>query len=144
MSAKLKSGGMECQVKIAEIAERVVRFIEYFPADAGVELVVLKGHLLIEELMSEIITLYLSKSNPLSIKLDRNIMFNNKLNICWALVREKVDEEFWKCLKEFNSIRNSMSHFLEPKGIEEKLEGFSKKVIVYSEFNNNEYPGRDL
>lgn len=132
---------MESQV---ELVERILRFIKHLPSDAGKDLIVLKGHLLIEELMSEIIIVHLSKSNPLEIRLDRNMMFNNKLNLCWALIGNKLNAEFWVCIKEFNSIRNSMSHSLEPKNIEDRLEKLSQRVTAYSDFNNIQYVGKEL
>lgn len=58
----------------------------------------------------------------------------------WEVSRELVAIH----LKDFNSIRNSMSHSLEPKGIEEKLKKFSERVVIYSDFNNDAYPGQEL
>jgi len=126
-----------------EIIERLSRFIKLMPSEGGEDLIVLKGHLLIEEVMSEIIDYHLDQSNPLNINLD-NIMFSQKLNLCWALVGDKLDTKVWIYLKKLNSIRNSMAHSLEPNNMSRKINDFIENVIEYADSQDSGYEGKEL
>jgi len=122
---------MESQV---ELAEKMVRFMKHLPSGADHTLVVLKGHLLIEELLTELLKEKLNRNNPLRIKIDSNAMFAQKLNLCWAIVQGDIKFEIWTFLKELNSIRNKMAHSVEPQGISEKIEAFTKMVSSHEHY----------
>lgn len=49
-----------------ERAERLTRFLRLLPIEGGHELVILKGHLLIEEVLSDVCAESLRESNPLN------------------------------------------------------------------------------
>ena len=140
-----------------KVYESFQRFTEFMPYEAENDLLILKGHLLVEELLSELIQHFLSKGNPLNIKLEKNIMFSQKLNLCWALMRNNIDDQLWDNLKKLNLLRNSMSHSLEPKDFNEKIEKFITAVFTsndverhieymtkYSMFNIDMYAGKEL
>ena len=63
---------MESQV---ELADKTSRFNELMPLGEDQVLTVLKGHLLIEELLTELLKVKLEQSdNPLGIKIGSNTM----------------------------------------------------------------------
>ena len=132
---------MESQV---ELAEKMVRFMKYLPSGADHTLVVLKGHLLIEELLTDLLKEKLKRNNPLGIKIDQNNMFAQKLNLCWAIVQEDIKFEIWPFLKELNSIRNKMAHAVDPQGISEKIEAFTEMVSSYEHYVMPKSRGSDL
>ena len=127
-----------------DMFEKLLRFSLHLPSDGGQDLIVLKGHLLIEEVISDILAAYLAKSNPLGINLKNNLMFNQKMNLCWALTGDKFEDEFWRSVKLLNSIRNSMAHSIDPKNIDNKIKLFTETVIQYSDFNHQGYSDKDL
>ncbi len=111
---------MDTQV---DIANRLVRFIDNLPNEGGSTLVILKGHLLLEEIITEILKVKL-KDNPLNLKVSDKWMYAKKLEMFWALVQGEFDGKFWGALKEINTIRNKMAHALEPNGIDERIQNF--------------------
>jgi hypothetical protein len=140
-----------------KIYEDFKRFSQFIPYEGENDLLILKGHLLVEELLSELIKHFLSKGNPLGIKLEKNMMFAQKLNLCWALIGNKIDNQQWENLKKLNVLRNSMSHSLEPKDFNEKIETFTTAVLTskkvkyhieemtkHSKFRVSMYEGKEL
>jgi hypothetical protein len=111
-----------------ELVDNLTRFMKLIPKGGDKTLVVLKSHLLIEELLTELLKKKLIKSNPLDIDVSR-MLFAQKLNYCWALTQEDINIEVWGFLKELNAIRNKMAHAVEPKGIDEKINSFYEQVI---------------
>ncbi|QQX81574.1 hypothetical protein JK628_06855 [Shewanella sp. KX20019] len=108
------------------------------------ELTLLKGHLLIEEFLSDLIKVKLSDYNPLGLKVEKRMMFNQKLNLCWALTRKELPDSIWIALKKLNSIRNDMAHEVEPKGINKKITELTTQVLPNSGFSKESYEGREL
>ena len=127
-----------------ELAERSVRFMKLLPAEDDKILVTLKGHLLIEELITEILNVSLSGNNPINISVSERSQYANKLELCWAFNEKKLNEEFWASLKHLNEIRNAMAHRIEPIGVDEKIQKFCASVLPKSEFNKADYQGREL
>ena len=132
---------MESQV---ELSERSVRFMKLLPVGSDRELILLKGHLLIEEVITEICVASLNSSNPVGINIGSNTMFAQKLNICWALNHDRLADNIWCALKELNSIRNAMAHQIEPKGIDEKITSFVQKILSNSGFRAEVLEGKEL
>jgi len=141
----------------SKLYEDLKRFSQFMPYEGDNDLLILKGHLLVEELLSELIKHFLSKNNPLSIKLEKNMMFAQKLNLCWALIGDKIDNQQWGNLKKLNLLRNSMSHSLEPKNFIGKIEVFTTAVLTgeevkyhieymttHSKFQIGMYEGKEL
>ncbi|WP_333795910.1 hypothetical protein [Rheinheimera sp.] len=108
------------------------RFLTLLPKDADLDLVILKGHLLIEEVLSDKLREFLKLSNPLGIQVNERMMFSEKLRFYWSLKPKAVEDRVWQSLKELNQIRNAMAHSIEPKGIHERVEKFSREIIEYS------------
>lgn len=108
------------------------RFLTLLPRDKDLDLVILKGHLLIEELISEKLKALLKLNNPLGIQVTERMMFSEKLRFYWSLTPKAMEDRVWQWLKELNQIRNAMAHSIEPKGINARIEQFSQEIIKYS------------
>ncbi|HAS8178473.1 TPA: hypothetical protein I7671_21920, partial [Vibrio vulnificus] len=119
----------------AQQTKRVVRFMNLLPSGEDSTLVVLKGHLLIEELLTDLLVLCLNQDNPLGIKVNNNMMFAKKLELCWIFLRESaLPKEIWISLKALNSIRNKMSHHVAPDGVNDSINNFIRGVANYDPF----------
>lgn len=120
-----------------DMLARIDRIVKHLKRDADSEVLILKTHLLVEEIITEILTRSLQNDNPLGIKVTQNMMFAKKLDLCWALNRHDVLPAVWEPLKKLNLIRNKMAHSLEPKGIdlmiEEYIESISKNKFYLEE-----------
>ncbi|WP_299492121.1 hypothetical protein [uncultured Shewanella sp.] len=123
--------------------ERLERLMDILPFNLNADLTLLKGHLLIEELLSELLKVGLKHDNPLEIN-PNNMKFSAKLNMCWFLNRGKLPDSVWIYIKKLNSLRNSMAHEIEPKGIHEKINNFSQSVLIESKWEYGEYNDNHL
>ena len=95
------------------------RFMLHLPEDSEDNaLVILKGHLLAEEILTEYIVRKIKHSEHLSLT-DNHWGFVNKLELAWALSSDKHHQMWiWSSLKKLNAVRNKYSHSLEPKGVD--------------------------
>jgi hypothetical protein len=96
--------------------------------------IILKNHLLIEELLTDLFKENLKRDNLLTIEISKNTMFAQKLNLCCALIGKDIKFEIWPFLKELNSIRDKMAYSLEPKGIDKRIESFTNIVSEYEHY----------
>ena len=107
-------------------------------------LIILKGHLLIEELLTDLLKEKLKRDNLLTIEISKNTMFAQKLNLCCALIGKEIKFEIWLFHKELNSIRDKMTHALEPKGIGKKIDSFTNMVSEYEHYMMPQVRSGDL
>ena len=92
--------------------------------EVGFDLIVLKGHLLIEEQLRIIIEERTKR--PEALKLDeKEWTFSQKLRLVEALCGEEVSDEVWGCVRLLNKIRNNLAHKLEPHGLEDQIRSFN-------------------
>ncbi len=109
---------------LANLRYRVERFYEGI---TDVTLVVLKGHLLLEEVLIEKVCA--KCPSPKFVKKAR-LSFSQRMTMVRALYteptkdqkRQKQTETFWGAVQALNEIRNSLAHHLEPKDISDLLE----------------------
>jgi hypothetical protein len=73
---------------------------------------ILRGHLLIEKKLRELMYLKVEKPDTLA---EARLSFNQILCITEALYWEKESEWLWESIRKLNNIRNSFSHQLTPK-----------------------------
>ena len=93
----------------------VFRYDEHMPDTDDLSLIVLKGHLLIEEVLFDI----RDKLLPHAEYLDSvNIGFNQLLHIIRSAIKSKHDHKSWDLIIEFNRLRNKLIHNLEPPKIQ--------------------------
>jgi hypothetical protein len=98
-------------------ADALRRFLSLFPRDADLTLVVLKGHLLIEEQIRRIIAERLKNQDALK---NAKLETEQAIHIAHALIGED-NFPFWKTALKLNTLRNLLAHNLEPSGIEDRV-----------------------
>jgi hypothetical protein len=105
------------------------------------EILVLRGHLLIE---SELRGLILAKlQRPTTLDLD-NMRFSTAMRTAEALYGDAVVDWIWEAVKQLNTIRNSLAHHLTddtlmPR-IKRFIESFKKRDAGTFEYVNNTIP----
>jgi hypothetical protein len=98
------------------------RFVAHLPLESTDRiLVVLKGHLLVEELLRE----YVSKQfhNPSEL-VDARLTFYQCLCLARAADTDASHEKLWLVVERLNTLRNKLAHSLEPKDLEATIRGF--------------------
>ena len=89
------------------------------PRSDNLTLIVLKGHLLVEEELNEILNLKLRLPKAL---FDARLSFNQRLAVLKALLGSERDSGIrFKAIEHLNSLRNKLAHNLEPKALEESV-----------------------
>jgi hypothetical protein len=80
-------------------------------------LIVLKGHLLLEDLMREYCASKVKHEKSLD---DAKLSFRNVLHLTKAFQEHQPENWVWAGLSMVNSLRNKLAHNLEPKDYEKK------------------------
>jgi hypothetical protein len=105
--------------------EPLYRFVEHMPPTENTELTLLKGHLLIEEVLTKLIERF--TKNPKYL-LDAKLNFAQKVYLARSLHGLDGNEWIWGALKKLNNARNKLAHGLDPELISRMLEEFTKVV----------------
>jgi len=91
-----------------------------------VELVLLKGHLVIEQLITELLELNLTDPSRLNTI---NPMFSKKLEIYLAIDGNSlISKGLEKILKELNSLRNKLAHNLKHPNFDQLLKDWVQRA----------------
>src|SRR3990167_866653 len=110
-----------------EVRERFSRFDAHLPSESDPILVVLKGHLLAEEILENLIKAKCRKPEALE---NIEIGFFLKVKLARALVGDThpngiiFPDAVWGMLEALNSLRNELAHALEPKKLDAKIQRF--------------------
>ena len=110
---------MEIDKKIEENFKRFFKHIAIDETDRV--LVVLKGHLLVEELLREYIKARVTNHKYLD---DARLTFHQCLCIARSLSNNNDNSKLWKSIKLLNTLRNKLAHSLEPNDIDNKIDEF--------------------
>ncbi len=89
------------------------RFMSHFPFEGDTTLQILKGHLLVEEHIRQLVTLQLP--NPKALTGSDGASYDCHQMICLAeaITAESNQEQWvWKALKKLNKLRNFLAHNL--------------------------------
>ncbi|MFV0543422.1 MAG: hypothetical protein ACK5L8_07025 [Marinicella pacifica] len=119
------------------------RLIKHLPLNSKSKtLLILKGHLIIEDLLRQ----YLDSRFQSPKELNKcRLSFSQLLYLVKSFFKPKPNEWFWKAAIDFNSIRNDLSHQLEPDNVNSKINDFVNKVYSCTDFkikpidNSDEY-----
>ncbi len=93
--------------------------------------VIVRGHLLVEELLEEFISIHLRE--PTAIK-DARLTFHQKFRLVQGLIGSKSDNPMWKSVEQLNKLRNQISHNLPNKEQISKINN-ALKVFFKDEFD---------
>jgi hypothetical protein len=110
------------------------RFVDHLPRTEDTTLVILKGHLLIEALLREVIDLKVGK--PKALK-EASLEFFQCACIAEAIYAKQMPTWLWVALRKLNSIRNLLAHNIEPLGVQDKIKDF----VTYVEEHRDKSPG---
>jgi len=117
-----------------DIYEITERFNNLIPSHE-LDLIVLKGHLLVEEILEDILNHFWKNNKYIK---NCNLVFFKKLCISASLVPE-FPPSLYDAVKLLNEVRNSLAHKLEPQNYEEKIDRligmFEKGMCFVSEVN---------
>jgi hypothetical protein len=75
---------------------------------------VLDNHLLVEQFMDDLLKAYGKKYKGLE--------FSEKVDLCETLNPAEIDPQIWKVLRAANQLRNKISHTLDQKKIQSKID----------------------
>ncbi|MDY6879873.1 MAG: hypothetical protein SV686_06500 [Thermodesulfobacteriota bacterium] len=107
------------------VKRHIEKFYEHMPDVDDIIISILKGHMLIEEQLSELIIVKAEKPNALK---DSRLSFYQILCIAEAFLWYNDSEWVWSSCRKLNSIRNSLSHELEPKNLQKNIRDFLNVV----------------
>lgn len=108
-------------LKSENVTQHIKRFYEHMPGVDDIIISILKGHLLIEEQLFELIIVKAEKTQALK---DSRLSFHQILCIAESLLWYKDSEWIWSSCRKLNSIRNSLSHELEPSNLHKNIKEF--------------------
>jgi hypothetical protein len=108
-----------------ELEDKRERFFRLLPDVGDATLIVLKGHLLIEEQLNDI--LYDTCLLPKYID-DARLSFYQKIMLVRSLIgkdlKGNATEDPWRSLVALNSVRNQLAHHLEPTDVDDRIDKF--------------------
>ena len=100
-------------VSKSHFIEASKRYYKHLPPADDMTLLLLKGHLLIEELIHRLVEGKLAKPGALkTAKLETN----DWICLAEALLHDQAPNWLWDALRKLNGIRNKLAHNLEPTG----------------------------
>ncbi len=118
--------------------KREGRIKAHLPKTNDLTLLTLKGHLLVEEVLDEIIHAYCLQPSYLD---DVDIRFQIKARLARALIGDILPKSMWAMVDALNSIRNDLAHRLESQKLRTKIEAFVEiKYRNNSELKRPEKP----
>lgn len=112
---------MEDSSKPTVDLEHLERVARHLLDTDDITLIALKGHLLIEELLDEIIWAYCKAPETLQ---DVEIRFPAKIKLVLALTGTHELSRVWGLCEKLNSLRNSLAHKIEHPSAQKKLYAF--------------------
>jgi hypothetical protein len=104
------------------------RFQRYLPKGRDVTLIILRGHLLVEEELNELLELLVH--NPQHLQKAR-LSFAQRVRLVHALYPARgASEPLMVAIEKLNSLRNSLAHQLEPKDLTASICQFNAAALA--------------
>lgn len=98
------------------------RLRQHLPDEDDIDLIILKGHLLLEESLERIIRT-MSAHGDLP-KGDLRRSFYQKARLARAMCRSQYQSKLWDLILTLNTLRNTVVHQLEPPEFDAKVKAF--------------------
>lgn len=112
---------------ITDLRRHVFRYDEHMPDTTDLSLIVLKGHLLVEEMLLELARLLL----PHACFLDEaRLTFHQLARVVRSAEPLKSDDKCWDLILALNSLRNELAHNLGSPKLKAKLESVQDLAAV--------------
>lgn len=93
--------------KLAELEERYIAELQNIDELA---LVVLKGHLLLEELLSQVIETFVFHAE---LAESARLSFGQKVSLARSMSLDESENSMWSVVSSINSLRNDMAHAID-------------------------------
>jgi hypothetical protein len=120
------------------VLARKERFAAHLPDSDDLSLITLKGHLLIEEILDDIIAFHCRKASVLA---ETNIPFFLKTRLAHALVGDdSLPMPIWPMIDALRVLRNELAHKLESAKLERAVSKFISLTYGSTENFNKEAP----
>jgi hypothetical protein len=92
------------------MSDLYARYKRLIPRTTDLGLLILKGHLMIEEQLDAFVAANCERPNDLK---DARLTFYQKMCLCQAMGGWPKDDPLWKFVGRMNSVRNKLAHTLE-------------------------------
>lgn len=103
--------------------ERVLLYDRHMPETDDLACIVLKGHLLVEEMLFHLA--YLNLPHPHYLE-DAKLGFFKLVGVVRAAIQDKSENAYWRLILELNSFRNKFAHNLDPPDLQNALDKLLK------------------
>jgi hypothetical protein len=94
---------------------------EAFQTSPDITLIVLKGHLLIEEEMFLLVRSCAVRPKALN---EIRLTFHQLAGLAEALSKRRDTDWIWQAIRRLNTLRNALAHQLEPADLSKRIDGF--------------------
>jgi len=115
------------------LADIQTKYLEELKYVDDVAQIVLKGHLVMEELMTEAIGRFVLHGNLIE---EAKLQFHQKLALCRSISVNNQDHNMWNLIGKLNSFRNHLAHSLNDDVRKQKL--LSMRSVFEQEFGKIE------
>ncbi len=120
----------EVRVAIAQRAARDARLGEILKNDDDLISLVLRGHLVAEEVLYAAVAAHCPRPEHLS---SARLRFPQLVSLLQSLEKIPVmPGHLWQALRELNRLRNALTHQIEPRELKERVEAFARLVLADS------------
>lgn len=104
----------------------LVRFQKHIPRSKDITLIILKGHLLVEQEMNDILDDILTESKALR---EARMTFSHRLAIIKSIYGPLSRSIFpYNQIIKLNSLRNQLVHNMEPRDLEKNIVAFVQEI----------------
>jgi hypothetical protein len=97
------------------------RYRRHLPRSSDLTLIILKGHLLVEEEINDVISDLLH--NPAALAAGKLTCYQ-RIRLLRALLPKGPINDFFDTVEKLNTLRNGIGHHLDPPQIESRIEAF--------------------
>ena len=104
-----------------DLQDSLLTFLRHFPRTDDTTLIILKGHLLLEEEINNL--LHEMLANPAALD-GLQINFFTKAQFLRALIKNEMLDAILDAAEKLNRLRNRLAHNLEPAGVDAAIRDF--------------------
>lgn len=119
------------RVTMSSFSDIQAKYIEEIRYVDDLAQIVLKGHLVIEEIMTEALQRFVLHGEFID---SAKLQFHQKLTLCRAISTSEHKNNMWNLIAAINTVRNHLSHSLDSEKRSEKVERLNS--IYVKEFGD--------